>query len=186
MRIGYARVSTAEQNTGLQLDALLSAGCERVFEDVGSGADRERVQLAEALAFLRPGDALVVWRLDRLARSLRHLIELAARLEQSGVGLVSLTEAIDTGSPGGRLIFHIFGALAEFERGLLRERSAAGRSRARALGVKMGRPVKGVDGVRLRELAKDGRLSRGDLARMFGVSEATIYRRLRMEARRGA
>nr|BCM26370.1 hypothetical protein [Raoultella ornithinolytica] len=109
--IGYARVSTAEQDTALQTDALRNAGCERVFEDTASGAKADRPGLADALAYLRDGDVLVVWRLDRLGRSLPHLIETVGKLEARGVGFRSLTENIDTTTPGGRLIFHVFGAL---------------------------------------------------------------------------
>ncbi len=125
--IGYARVSTAEQDTALQTDALRNAGCERVFEDTASGAKADRPGLADALAYLRDGDVLVVWRLDRLGRSLPHLIETVGKLEARGVGFRSLTENIDTTTPGGRLIFHVFGALGQFERDLIRERAHQGR-----------------------------------------------------------
>lgn len=118
--IGYARVSTAEQDTALQTDALRKAGCERVFEDTASGAKADRPGLADALAYLRDGDVLAVWRLDRLGRSMPHLIETIGALEARGVGFRSLTEAIDTTTPGGRLIFHVFGALGQFERDLIR------------------------------------------------------------------
>ncbi|RMS79481.1 Invertase/recombinase like protein Pin, partial [Pseudomonas savastanoi] len=124
--IGYARVSTAEQDTALQTDALRKAGCERVFEDTASGAKADRPGLADALAYLRNGDVLAVWRLDRLGRSMPHLIETIGALEARGVGFRSLTEAIDTTTPGGRLIFHVFGALGQFERDLIRERTKAG------------------------------------------------------------
>lgn len=124
--IGYARVSTAEQDTALQTDALRKAGCERVFEDTASGAKADRPGLADALAYLRDGDVLAVWRLDRLGRSMPHLIETIGALEARGVGFRSLTEAIDTTTPGGRLIFHVFGALGQFERDLIRERTKAG------------------------------------------------------------
>jgi DNA invertase Pin-like site-specific DNA recombinase len=137
--IGYARVSTAEQDTALQTDALRKAGCERVFEDTVSGATSERPGLSSALAFLREGDVLGVWRLDRLGRSLPHLIEVIAGLDARGVGFRSLTESIDTTTPGGRLIFHVFGALGQFERDLIRERTKAGLSAAAARGRKGGR-----------------------------------------------
>ena len=137
--IGYARVSTAEQDTALQTDALRKAGCERIFEDTVSGSTSERPGLSSALAFLREGDVLGVWRLDRLGRSLPHLIEVVAGLEARGVGFRSLTEAIDTTTPGGRLIFHVFGALGQFERDLIRERTKAGLSAAAARGRKGGR-----------------------------------------------
>jgi DNA invertase Pin-like site-specific DNA recombinase len=138
-RIGYARVSTLEQEMALQLDALRAAGCERIFEDRASGAKTDRPGLAQALAFVREGDVLVTWKLDRLARSLPHLIETVNQLEKSGAGLRSLTEAIDTTTPGGRLIFHVFGALAQFERDLFRERTCAGLSAAAARGRRGGR-----------------------------------------------
>ena len=137
--VGYARVSTVEQDAALQTDALIHAGCEQVFDDTISGAASDRPGLSSALAFLRSGDILVVWRLDRLGRSLPHLIEVLAVLEARGVGFRSLTEAIDTTTPGGRLIFHIFGALGQFERDLIRERTKAGLSSAAARGRKGGR-----------------------------------------------
>ena len=130
MLIGYARVSTDDQLLDLQRDALDKAGCERVFEDTASGAKAERVGLTALLATLRKGDTVVIWRLDRLGRSLKDLIRLVEQLDAIGVGLRSLQESIDTGSTGGRLVFHLFGALAEFERNLIRERTQeASRSR---------------------------------------------------------
>lgn len=139
VRIGYARVSTAEQELALQLDALRAAGCNRIFEDRASGAKADRPGLAQALAFLREGDVLVIWKLDRLARSLPHLIETVNRLETAGAGLHSLTEAVDTTTPGGRLVFHLFGALAQFERDLIRERTRAGLTAAASRGRRGGR-----------------------------------------------
>ena len=136
--IGYARVSTAEQDTALQTDALRKAGCERIFEDMVSGAKADRPGLAAALAYLRDGDALAVWRLDRLGRSLPHLIETIGALEARGVGFRSLTESIDTTTSGGRLILHVFGALGQFERDLIRGRTKAGLTAA-ARGRKGGR-----------------------------------------------
>jgi DNA invertase Pin-like site-specific DNA recombinase len=138
-RIGYARVSTVEQELTLQLDALCAAGCDRIFEDRASGAKTDRPGLVQALDFVREGDVLVAWKLDRLARSLSHLIETVNLLEQKGVGLQSLTEAVDTTTPGGRLIFHVFGALAQFERDLIRERTRAGLSSAASRGRHGGR-----------------------------------------------
>src|SRR5436853_1979141 len=132
--IGYARVSTSSQDTGLQLDALKEAGCRRVFEETASGGNKARPHLRDALDFLRPGDTLVVWKLDRLARSLIQLIETIDELHKRECGFRSLTEAIDTTTAGGRLIFHIFGALAEFERSIIRERTKAGLDAARARG----------------------------------------------------
>ncbi|HEY0780537.1 MAG TPA: recombinase family protein, partial [Gemmatirosa sp.] len=138
--VGYARVSTAEQSLALQQDALTVAGCGRTFSDVVSGAVEERVGLAAALDYVRAGDTLVVWRLDRLGRTLRHLIAQVTALDAIGVGFRSLTEAIDTTTTGGKLVFHIFGALAEFERDLIRERTKAGLAAARARGRMGGRP----------------------------------------------
>lgn len=126
MKIGYARVSTLDQNLHLQLNALTHAGCDRIFEEKASGAKTDRPQLTEALGYMREGDTLVIWKLDRLARSLQQLIETARMFETRHMHLHSLTEAIDTATPGGRLTFHIFGALAEFERSLISERTSAG------------------------------------------------------------
>jgi DNA invertase Pin-like site-specific DNA recombinase len=139
VQIGYARVSTLEQEMALQLDALRAAGCDRIFEDRASGAKTDRPGLAQAIAFVREGDVLVTWKLDRLARSLPHLIETVNQLEKNGAGLRSLTEAIDTTTPGGRLIFHVFGALAQFERDLIRERTRAGLAAAASRGRRGGR-----------------------------------------------
>ena len=140
MLVGYARVSTDDQDLSLQRDALDAVGCERIFEDQASGAKAERPGITQAVAFIRSGDTLVVWRLDRLGRSLSQLIELVTQLEERGVGFRSLTEQIDTTTSGGRLIFHIFGALAEFERNLICERTNAGLAAARARGRFGGRP----------------------------------------------
>lgn len=136
--IGYARVSTTEQNTSLQTDALREAGCSRIYEDTISGAKSERPGLASTLDYLREGDVLVVWRLDRLGRSLPHLIETIGILASRGVGFRSLTENIDTTTPGGRFFFHIFGALGQFERDLISERTRAGLTAAAARGRKGG------------------------------------------------
>ncbi|EHS51713.1 Resolvase domain-containing protein [Rhizobium sp. PDO1-076] len=139
MRVGYAKVSTVDQNPELQLEALKQQGCEKVFVERGSGARDDRPELRRVLEdVLRSGDTLVVWKLDRLARSLRKLITTAEDLEKRGVGLVSLTESIDTTTPGGVLIFHVFGAIAQFERALIRERTAAGLQEARRQGRKGG------------------------------------------------
>lgn len=143
MKIGYARVSTEEQNLDLQFNALRNAGCSRIFDDRGvSGATFNRPALEQALDALNAGDTLVIWKLDRLGRSLGHLIELLDQLERRAVAFHSLSEAIDTNSASGRLVFHMMGAMAEFERALISERTRAGMSAARARGVKIGRPSK--------------------------------------------
>jgi len=174
--IGYARVSTAEQDTALQTDALNKAGCERIFEDTVSGAKADRPGLTAALAYVREEDALVVWRLDRLGRSLPHLIETVAELEGRGVGFRSLTEAIDTTTSGGRLIFHVFGALGQFERDLIRERTKAGLSAAAARGRKGGRkPVITDDKLqRAREHIAKG-LNVREAATRLKVSKTALY-----------
>lgn len=139
---GYARVSTDEQNPALQFDALKRAGCGRIFTEYASGARTNRPALEEVLRLLRSGDTLVTWKLDRLGRSLSHLISLVAELDSRGVAFRSLSEAIDTGTASGRLLFHVMGALAEFERALISERTRAGMAAARARGVVLGRPTK--------------------------------------------
>lgn len=178
MKIGYARVSTNDQNLDLQRDALKAAGCGKIIEDTASGGKTQRAGLDRVKEQLRSGDVLVVWRLDRLGRSLRHLIELMTELEGQGIGFQSVTEAIDTTTPGGKLIFHIFGALAEFERNLIRERTKAGLEAARARGRKGGRRPK-LDGNK-RRLAVD--LYRGKqhsidvICQMVGISKPTLYK----------
>ena len=178
MKIGYARVSTDEQNLDLQQDALQSAGCEKVFVDKVSGAKQNRPGLQRALDSFRHGDTLVVWRLDRLGRSLKDLIELVTKLDDEGVAFQSIQEAIDTTSPGGKLVFHIFGALAEFERNLIRERTNAGLASARARGRKGGRP-KSLNQDRRKlavQLYNDGKHSVMDVCRIVGVSKPTLYK----------
>lgn len=143
MLIGYARVSTDEQSVDLQIDALVRAGCERIFQDTGfSGALQSRPALDEALMRARSGDTLVTWRLDRLGRSLSHLISLVTDLEKRGIAFRSLSDAIDTSTASGRLQFHMMGALAEFERSLISERTKAGMAAAKVRGVQLGRPIK--------------------------------------------
>lgn len=137
--VGYARVSTGEQNLALQLDALRAAGCEKIFEDQASGARTDRPGLTQALSYVRDGDTLMVWKLDRLGRSMKHLVETINELEGRGVGFRSLTEDIDTTTPGGRLVFHLFGALAQFERDLIGERTKAGLKAAKERGRRGGR-----------------------------------------------
>jgi DNA invertase Pin-like site-specific DNA recombinase len=180
VNIGYARVSTAEQNLTLQTDALESAGCERVFVETASGAQRDRPELQRTLDFMRPGDTLVVWKLDRLARSMRQLIDTMELLQSKGMGLRSLSETIDTTTAGGMLVFHVFGALAEFERAMIRERTTAGLEAARARGRKGGRRPK-LSKSDLRDakaLLRDPEISVAEVAKRLGVSPATLYRRL--------
>ena len=178
MLVGYARVSTHDQTPALQRDALEAAGCERIFEETASGAQRERPQLAAALDWMRGGDTLVVWRLDRLARSLRQLIVTLEELDARNAGFRSLTETIDTNTPGGQLIFHIFGALAEFERSLISERTRAGLEAARARGHAAGRPP-ALDDVGIaaaRALLRDPSIPAAEVASRLGVSKATLYK----------
>jgi DNA invertase Pin-like site-specific DNA recombinase len=184
--LGYARVSTADQHPELQLDALRAAGCYRTFVDTASGALDERPELTKALDQLRPGDTLVVWKLDRLGRSLRHLIDTLTALQQREVGFRSLQESLDTTTPGGKLIFHIFGALAEFERDLLRQRTQAGLAAARARGRTGGRPPSLTPTKRAlaRQLYDSRQYTLAEIARTLGVSRASIYRHLAAE--RGA
>ena len=176
MRIGYARVSTDDQTLDLQRDALREEGCERVFEDTASGAG-DRPALREAFDHLRSGDTLIVWRLDRLGRSLKDLIARADTLRSQGVGLRSLKESIDTDSSAGQLIFHIFGALAEFERALIRERTNAGLKAARARGRVGGRPKK-LDAKRrahVVDLYRSGDHTVEEICELMKVSRATVY-----------
>jgi DNA invertase Pin-like site-specific DNA recombinase len=179
MNIGYARVSTGEQTLDLQLDALAQAGCEKVSTETASGAKADRPVLADVLDYVRPGDALVVWRLDRLGRSLTHLIETLTDLANRGIGFRSLTEQIDTTTPGGKLVFHVLGALAEFERDLTRERTQAGLAAARARGRIGGRPKKLADARTLalaQTLYADEQTDIATICRTLGISRATLYR----------
>ena len=180
MRIGYARVSSQDQNPDLQLDALRAAGCKRIFVEKASGAQRERPELGAALDYMRSGDTLVVWKLDRLARSMKQLIETVESMEPRGIGLRSLTEAIDTTTAGGKLVFHIFGALAEFERAIIRERTRAGLEAARSRGRQGGRPPKLTpqDLAAAKAMLADPSFTVADVARRLGVSPATLYRHL--------
>lgn len=183
MIIGYARVSTQDQNPQLQRDALQEAGCEQVFEERVTGTKRERPELQACLRTLRDGDTLVVWKLDRLARSLKDLVELIHELNERGVGFRSLTEAIDTTSAGGKLVFHIFGALAEFEHCLIRERTLAGLAAARARGRKGGRrPVMSPTDVRkAAAMLADPEITKAEVAKHFGVSRVTLNASLERE-----
>src|SRR3954462_13243486 len=183
MLIGYARVSTLDQTVSLQQDALQQAGCERIFTDMASGAKADRPGLEEAVHFARSGDTLVVWKLDRLGRSLPHLIETIRQLQERGIGFKSLTEQIDTTTSGGKLIFHVFAALAEFERDVLRERTNAGLTAARARGRKGGHPratsLNDAKKVALAQrLYEDKGNSIDDVCRALPVSRATPYRYL--------
>ena len=178
MLVGYARVSTIDQNLDLQNDALRLAGCERIFTDTASGAKGARPGLAAALEFVRAGDVLVVWRLDRLGRSLSDLIVRVQGVQAKGVEFRSLQEAIDTTTANGRLIFHIMGALAEFERDLIEERSKAGRDAARARGRVGGRP-KAMTAAKIKiaqALRDDPSQSVSEICRTLGVSSSTFYR----------
>lgn len=178
--IGYARVSTLDQNPALQIDALHQAGCSRIFTDKASGAMDHRRELDRLLDHLREGDTVVVWRLDRLGRNLRHLIDVVGDLEARAVGFRSLTEGIDTGTPGGRLTFHIFASLAQFERELIRERTMAGLAAARVRGRKGGRPSK-LTAEKLqvaRSMYETREHTVAAIAETIGVSRATIYRAL--------
>lgn len=183
MLVGYARVSTTDQSLDLQQDVLTAAGCERLFTDVASGArgtKAEREGLAEALDFVRSGDTLVVWKLDRLGRSLPHLLEIVTALAERGVGFKSVQEAIDTTTPGGKLVFHVFGALAEFERDLVRERTTAGLAAARARGRTGGRP-KSLTEAQLRvarTMLADRDTPVAAVCDALRVSKATLYRHL--------
>lgn len=179
-RLGYARVSTTQQDEALQLDALNKAGCDRLFIDKASGKLASRPALDDLLEQARTGDALVVWRLDRLGRSLRHLLDVVADLEQRGVAFVSLCESMDTSTPGGKLIFHVMGALAQFERELLRERTMAGLAAARARGRTGGRPtVWTPDKLRTARVMRDsGDYDVAGIARVLGISRASVYRAL--------
>jgi DNA invertase Pin-like site-specific DNA recombinase len=177
MLVGYARVSTLDQHLALQLDALAAAGCERTFTDQLGGTVAARPGLAEALAFLRPGDRLVVWKLDRLGRSVKALIDLVATLEGRGVQFASLTDAIDTSTPAGRFFFHVMASLAQMERELLAERTRAGLAAARRQGRVGGRTRKMTQGKleAARRLLASGRLPR-DVAADLGLSVPTLYR----------
>jgi DNA invertase Pin-like site-specific DNA recombinase len=182
MLVGYMRVSTADQNLDLQRDALLAVGCEKVFEDVGSGALDTRKGLLECLKYVRPGDILVSWKLDRLGRSLKHLVEVMGNLEKRNVGFKSLSESIDTTTDTGRLVFHIFASLAEFERSLIRERTNAGLKAARARGRSGGRP-RSMDDKKLamaKTLIADPANSVDEICKNLKISRSTLYRSLKI------
>ncbi|WNV02978.1 recombinase family protein (plasmid) [Candidatus Methylospira mobilis] len=177
MLIGYARVSTQDQNLDLQIEALTKAGCEKLFDDKISGSRAERPGLAKVLETLREGDTLVVWKLDRLGRSVKHLVDLVGELHKRGVQFKSLTDAIDTGTPSGRFFFHVMASLAEMERELNVERTRAGLEAARQLGRKSGRKPKMTDSKieSAKKLLASGVLPK-DVAKNLGVSIPTLYR----------
>src|SRR3954463_4776826 len=178
MLVGYARVSTIDQTLDLQRDALTKAGCTRIFTDTASGAQAEREGLTEAISCVRAGDTLVVWKLDRLGRSLKDLIERITQLNDRKIGFRSITENIDTTTSGGKLIFHIFGALAEFERDIIRERTNAGLEAARSRGKLGGRPpALSPEKIKLaRRLYADKTMSVAEICKMLGISLHTLRR----------
>lgn len=183
MRIGYARVSTDDQHLHLQRDALIAAECTKIYEDKTSGAKVSRPGLELALEVAREDDVLVIWRLDRLGRSLKDLIQTMETLESRGIGLESLQEAIATTTSGGRLVFHVFAALAEFERNLIRERTQAGLIAARARGRRGGRP-KALDPARRRlalKLYAERQHSVEEICRLMGISKPTLYKYIAAE-----
>ncbi len=182
MKVGYTRVSKQEQNEALQRDALKEAGCEKYFGDKMTGSKFERKGLEDLLAFVRAGDTVIVWKLDRLGRSLKDLIETLNLLKDRGVDFISLTEKIDTTTPGGKLIFHLMGALAEFERDLIRERTNAGLAAARARGRVGGRPKKLTTNgkvVLARQLFADPNQSISEICSTLEISRSTLYRYVR-------
>lgn len=178
MKIGYARVSSDDQNLDLQRDALKMAGCERIYEEKESGGKVDRAELLRLVEALRAGDTVVVWRLDRLGRSLKHLIETVEKFEALGVGFQSVTEAINTTTSGGKLVFHIFAALAEFERTLIRERTRAGLKAARSRGRQGGRPkvLSSEKQLMAQALRDDPSQSVAEICKALGLSRTTFYR----------
>ena len=184
--IGYARVSTTEQHLHLQQDALTAAGCLKIFTDTISGVKSERKGLAEALDYIRNGDTLVVWRLDRLGRSLKDLIERITELHNRKIGFKSLTEQIDTTTSGGKLIFHIFGALAEFERDIITERTNAGLTAARARGRRGGRPRSSLSDEKKLQMARQMHENKSlpvrEICKALGIPKSTFYKYLKTRA----
>jgi DNA invertase Pin-like site-specific DNA recombinase len=183
MHIGYARVSTHDQRPELQLDALAVAGCEQVFQEKLSGKDRDRQELSTCLKVLRKGDTLIVWRLDRLGRSLKDLVDIVQALADQGIGFKSLTENIDTTNAGGKLVFHVFAALAEFERNLIRERTVAGLAAARARGRRGGRKAKmsKSDVRKATAMLLDPMMTKTEVAKHFGVTRVTLNQSIERE-----
>lgn len=184
MKIGYARVSTKDQSLDLQIDALKKEGCKQIYHEVISGAKTERAELDRLLSQLREGDILVIWKLDRLGRSLKHLVQLVYALNEKGIGLQSINDPIDTTTSQGRLVFNIFASLAEFERDIIRERTQAGLKAARARGRVGGRP-KGLSqnaqqkAIAAQALYKDQKLSISEICKNLSISKATLYKYLR-------
>ena len=184
MKIGYCRISTSGQSFDLQIDALKEEGCKRIFKDVVSGAKEKRVGLEEMINQLREGDTVVVYKLDRLGRSLKHLVELINQFNEKGVGIKSLNDPIDTTTPHGRLITNVFASIAEFERDLIRERTKAGLEAARSRGRQGGRP-KGLSGeaentaIAAETLYKENKLSTQQIAKKLNISKTTLYKYLR-------
>jgi len=184
MNIGYCRISTDTQNDELQLQALKDAGCEKIFSDVASGSKSDRSGLRECIEFARSGDVIVAWKLDRIGRSLKDLIETVNTLKSRDIGLKVLTQNLDTTTPSGMLIFHVFGAIAEFEKSLIQERTAAGLKMARARGRLGGRP-KALDKRQVavaESLYEDGKTSVSQICKTLGISRATFYRNISLKA----
>lgn len=184
MKLGYARVSTRDQKLDLQIDALENAGCEKIFSDVISGASKERPNLNAMLEQCRAGDTIVIYKLDRLGRSLIHLVNLVNKLMENGVHLQSLTDNIDTSTSQGKLMFNVFASLAEFERDLIRERTQAGLNAARARGRFGGRPKglsKEAEAISYAAVAlyREGKLSVQQISNRLGISKMTLYKYLR-------
>lgn len=176
MKIGYCRVSTQEQCLDAQLDALRQAKVDKIYQDKCSGKNLDRPEYTKMIEHLRKGDTVVVYKMDRISRSLKDLINILGDFESKGVDFISLKESIDTSSSTGKLIFHIFGALSEFERDVIRERTKAGLQAARARGRVGGRPKKDIDVRKLRRLYKERKVEIRDLCVMFGISRASLYR----------
>jgi len=181
MKVGYARVSTADQHLRMQEDALKSAGCEEIYTDVVSGVKEQRPGLEKALGFLRDGDTLVVWKLDRLGRSIQNLIQLINDLHGKNIAFKSLQESIDTSTSGGKLVFHIFGALAEFERGLIQERTQAGLKAARARGRMGGRPplLDSRKIARMVQIYDEQKNTVAEICKIYGISRPAFYNYLK-------
>ena len=183
MNIGYARVSTSSQELGLQEDALMAADCKQIFTDTASGVASNRHGLEQALSYARDGDTIVVWRLDRLGRSIQHLIQTVKELQERKIGFKSLQENIDTTTSGGKLVFHIFGALAEFERDLIKERTMAGLKAARARGHFGGRPkLLTVQQIRrILELYKEGNSTVAEICKIYNISSKSFYNYIKQD-----